>query len=481
MPESPARRRFRPLRSVRSRILATMLLVAATGMLVAGATAYLVQRDRVLAGVDDRLASAVDDAQFVASDAQATTLDGVLTALVQRLRPGTDESAFALRDSSSAIVPGGAIDFHLERDSAFVTRVLAETAAGVVRGTAQSGDRTVRYVAIPVVLDGSSESGVFVVAVDLDARLAPLTEAFRTFAIVAAVALVVVGLVGWYVSGRLLAPIRQLRETAARITENDTSERIAVSGNDDVSELTVTVNDMLDRLDSALTGQRQLLDDVGHELKTPVTIVRGHLELMNAADVNDVTATRELAIDELDRMSSLVRDISDLAGVQGTLRLRPEPTDIAALTDRVRAKAAALSSAHNWTVDARAEVIAVVDPERLTQALVQLCANAITHGAATGPIELGSAVRDGSLELWVRDHGVGIPQELQSVIFERFRRGVDGRGASGSGLGLAIVDAIARAHGGTVAVASEPGDGAAFTITLPLITASSPAPGEQQS
>ena len=446
-----------------------MLLAAAAGMLVAGATSYLVQRERILAGVDDRLAGAVSDVQFVASDLQAQSLDEVLAALVERLRPGTDESAFALRDASTAVVPGGDIDFHLERDTGFVTRVLDETSQGVVRGTAVTADRTVRYVAIPVTLDGEAAEGVFVVAVDVGARLAPLTDAFRTFAIVALISLVVVGLVGWFVSGRLLRPIRQLRETAARITASDLSERIAVTGSDDVSDLTVTVNDMLDRLDGALTAQRQLLDDVGHELKTPVTIVRGHLELMDAANPADVAETRELAIDELDRMSNLVRDISDLAAAHGTLRLRREPTDVAALTARVRTKAAALSSAHTWTVSGSAPVVALLDPERITQALLQLCANAISHGAPDGLIEIGSAQRGDRLRFWVRDHGEGIEPELQQVIFERFRRGAVGRGATGSGLGLAIVGAIAGSHDGTVAVASTPPDGARFTIDIPFV------------
>jgi len=451
-----------------------MLLAAAAGMLVAGATSYLVQRERILGAVDYRLAGAVDDVQFVAEELQVSSLSQVLTALVERLRPGTDETAFALVDSATAIVPGGDIDFHLERDSTFVDRVLTETASGVVRGTAVTTDRTVRYVAIPVTLTGADGRGVFVVAVDVDARLAPLTDAFRTFAVVALIALAVVGLVGWFVSGRLLAPIRQLRDTAARITASDVSERIAVTGTDDVSELTVTVNSMLDRLEAALSGQRQLLDDVGHELKTPITIVRGHLELMDASSVDEVAETRELAIDELDRMAGLVRDISDLAQTQ-RLRLRIEPTDIGALTRRVRDKAVALSSDHEWVVESAAPVVALVDPERLTQALLQLCANAISHGGSDGRIEVGSAVNYNRLLLWVRDHGPGIEPELQSTIFERFRRGTPGRGDGGSGLGLAIVSVIAASHGGAIAVASVVGDGARFTIDIPLTEANGAA------
>ena len=134
----------------------------------------------------------------------------------------------------------------------------------------------------------------------------------------------------------------------------------------------------------------------------------------------------------------------------------------------MRTKAVALSAETHWVITESAEVIAIVDAERLTQAILQLCANAMTHGGGGDVIEIGSAVRGSRLVLWVRDHGEGIAPELQGAIFERFRRGASGRGTSGSGLGLAIVAAIAQSHGGSVGVESTPGSGARFTIDLPL-------------
>jgi two-component system, OmpR family, sensor kinase len=468
-------RAWRPLRSVRSRILATTLVVTAAGMLVAGATAYLVQRERVLASVDDRLSTTVDEVVIVVAETPGATVDTALSALVQRIRPGTGEGTFAITTVGTALVPGGEVDVRLESDALFVSRVQAETvASGAVIGTAQTSDGLMRYAAVPVGGDSATaeQRGIFVFAVDLDAALTPITEAFRTFAIVALGALLVVGLAGWFVAGRLLAPIRRLRETATRITASDVSERIEVTGTDDVSELTRTVNGMLDRLDGALTGQRQLLDDVGHELKTPITIVRGHLELMDSENSADVAATRALAIDELDRMSGLVRDIADLAQAQRGLRLSIETTDIAALLERVRRKAEVLSPALRWTtaIPTRLEgrgLLAEVDADRLTQALLQLAANAVTHAGAATAVELGASADAVQLRLWMRDDGVGIPVETQAVIFERFQRGKVGRGSAGSGLGLAIVAAIARAHGGEVRVESPPGGGATFTIELP--------------
>jgi signal transduction histidine kinase len=468
--EPAAPRRWRPLRSVRLQILASMLAVAAAGMLIAGTTAFFVQRASILSSIETRLTDAVPDVSFIALDSGATELEGVLTAVVQRVRPGTGESTFALTDAGSAIIPGGQIDFRLEQDSEFVDRIRAETAnRDVVTGTAATSNRAVRYVAVPISMEGSGGTGVVVFAVDVDAALAPINDAFRTFALVAAGALALVALVGWFVSGRLLAPIRRLRETAARITASDVSERIVVTGTDDISDLAVTVNGMLDRLEGALTGQRQLLDDVGHELKTPITIVRGHLELMNAGSPTDVVDTRAIALDELDRMSSLVRDISDLAQSQRPMTLSLEPTDIAALTERARTKASALSRNVTWSVRQTADVTAQVDPDRLTQALLQLASNAVSHAGSSATVELGSTVRGDRLYLWVRDDGPGIDLDLQKVIFERFRRGAVGRGTSGSGLGLAIVAVIAQAHGGVARVDSRPGHGATFFIDIPLV------------
>src|SRR5699024_2917573 len=138
-------------------------------------------------------------------------------------------------------------------------------------------------------------------------------DTFRTYALVAAAALVVLAAVAWVLAGRLLRPVRALREAAEQISDTDLSRRIPVTGTDDLSELTRTVNDMLARLETSFRSQRLLLDDAGHELRTPITIVRGHLEVMDPADPDDAAATRELALSELDRMHRLTDDLVLLA------------------------------------------------------------------------------------------------------------------------------------------------------------------------
>jgi signal transduction histidine kinase len=146
--------------------------------------------------------------------------------------------------------------------------------------------------------------------------------------------------------------------------------------------------------------------------------------------------------------------------------------------DRIHAKAAAIAE-RDWVVTDRAEGDIEVDGDRVTQAVLQLAANAVTHGRpGEARIELGS-VRDGeTVRFWVRDFGPGIPREAQTRIFERFQRGPEttGRGAGGSGLGLAIVASIAAAHGGRVDVDSVPGSGATFTIVLPATPRSKGTP-----
>lgn len=454
--------------SVRVRILAAILVVAALGMLVAGGTASLVQRERALAAVDERLIATAAEVSDVAAESAATDLTGLLRDLVRAVRPDADQGTLAAIDGQPAFAPEGA-DLALDAQPGLVARVAAEAADGAaVRGTSDS----LRYIAVPVSVQGDARTGLFLAAYDLDARLRPIGDAFLTFAAVAAVALLGIGGVGWVVAGRLLRPIRDLRLAAARITASDVSERIPLRGRDDVSDLTRTVNEMLDRLDGALRGQRRLLDDVGHELKTPITIVRGHLEVMDESDPADVASTRALAIDELDRMSGLVRDIAALADASGPAALAPRATDVAALTEAVLRKASALSG-HRWVPGGSAEVVASVDPDRITQALLQLASNAVRHGAPDGSIEIGSGLaRDPSggdrLRLWVRNDGRPISDDTRQHMFERFRRGSAGRGSEGSGLGLAIVEAIATAHGGAVLVTSAPGEGTVLTLDLPL-------------
>ncbi|MEJ3403293.1 HAMP domain-containing sensor histidine kinase [Rathayibacter sp. YIM 133350] len=464
-------------RSVRARIVVSILLVTAIGMAVAGAVTIFVQRERVLAQVDVRLTQTADNIREAAATAPSggagpMTVRELLAAAMSRVVPDHNESTVGIVDGRAALVPASDVAFRLDRDDAFIDGVIANAdPRRVVIGTTDAAPGTLRYVIVPVSVDGVDQTGLYVSAYNVSAELEEVRDAFTTYAVVVVLALFIIGLVGWVVSGRLLAPIRSLRETAARISGSDLSERIPVDGTDDVSDLTRTVNGMLDRLEHSFVSQRRLLDDVSHELKTPLTIVRGHLELMDANAPDDVRVTREIAINELDRMDTLVVDIGLLVKSGNPDFVRPGEADIAILTEMVHQKAAMLSGAHAWLLGETAEMHAVVDASRLTQAWLQLADNAAKYAPTFTAIEIGSTlVTDASgrpcLDLWVLDEGDGIPLEAQERIFERFARVQEGRGIEGSGLGLSIVRAIAEAHGGTVALNSTLGVGSRFAIRL---------------
>jgi two-component system OmpR family sensor kinase len=478
----------------RVRILAAILAVACVGLAIVGSVTFLVQREQAISGVNERLRTQVAALTTLAEDSGASgasggasaaaeqldpddyeTVDDYLYAVVARLVPARNEASLALLDGVPRWVPSTFSGFRIADDQEFIDRVVAETSSGETkRGTAVTDQRSIRYIAIPVSMPGDPRQGLYVRAVDLGAELQPVTTAMATYVIAAVAVLGAIGIVGWFVTGRLLSPIRHLRDTADAISISDLSLRLEPQGNDDIADLSRTVNSMLDRLEGSVDGQRQLLDDVRHELKTPITIVRGHLELMDPSDVGDVAAAREIGIAELDRLARLVEDIDVLATAEAESYTLAE-VDLGALTARV-GELVAVIPGHTWRVEAMAEGITVGDQDRLLQAWLQLADNAAKYTPAGSPIEIGSAHDATGASLWVRDHGPGIPAASRTRIFQRFNRAHVKRSVGGSGLGLAIVDAIAKGHGGHCSVTDTRGGGATFTIHLPPIEADLPAP-----
>ncbi len=464
--------------SVRTRIVVAILLVAALGLVASGVATYFVQRQRALSQVDQDLLREVADFTSAASRAKnpaPTTVDQLLRVALQETVPGRDESLLGIIDGKAALVPGGNLAFRMDQDKTLVSRFVSEAdATNVVIGTAKTETATIRYVIVPVSVAGDAHKGLYVVGYDLDAVLGAIAESFQVYAIVAVGALLIIGLVAWFVAGRLLRPLRLLREAVARNSASDLTQRIAVTGNDDISKLTVSMNVMFDRLEQSFVAQRRLLDDVGHELKTPITIVRGHLELLDATEPIEVESTRALAIDELDRMSELVSEISLLAESRGPGFVQSAPVDLGQLTPAVFAKASALAPDRDWVLDESAEGVADLDIRRITQAWLQLADNAVKYSAADRPIHVGSSRVEGRnqdlVQFWVRDEGDGIEPADRERVFERFVRLDSARSLDGSGLGLAIVAAIVSAHGGHVDLLSGPG-GSTFTMRLPTPSA----------
>ena len=320
-----------------------------------------------------------------------------------------------------------------------------------------------RYWAEPVKI--GEEKGVFVVIQSTAGDAQKLNDTTFVILQVTGAVLVVSSVLTWWAAGRVLKPLRVLKETAHSITETNVSRRIYVGGSDELAELTMTFNEMLDRLESALISQRSFINDAGHELRTPITIIRGHLELFGD-DPEEQKETIALVLDELDRMSRLVNDLLLLAKAERPDFLRLEQLEVSGFIEELFAKIRALGE-RNWQLEVGGNGVIMADRQRLTQAIMNLAQNAVEHTNFGDEIVLGLKRINGEIYFWVRDSGEGIAAADQERIFERFARASNTRRRSeGYGLGLAIVRAIVEAHGGKVEVESQMGKGSIFRVRL---------------
>jgi signal transduction histidine kinase len=353
--------------------------------------------------------------------------------------------------------------YRLDRDPELVARWggLTHPERGRVL---ESPAGTIDYLAVP--LEGGGQvRGVFVAAFFRDLELDQIDPAVWGAIAVGVVTLLVGSLLAWRVAEGVLRPVRLVTGTALSISEGDLTRRIEVTGRDEVAALATTFNEMLDRLEEAFATQRRFVDDAGHELRTPITIIRGHLELLED-DPQERGRTLALVMDELERMQRIVNDLLILAKAEQPDFLDLDTVDVEALTTEIHAKAAALAS-RDWRLERTGRGIVVADRQRLTQAMMQLAQNAAQHTEDGGTIGIGSAVVDGETRLWVRDNGPGIPADQRERVFRRFSRGGGGRRSEGAGIGLAIVKAIAEAHHGRIELGSRPGSGSTFSIVIP--------------
>ncbi|MBZ5736458.1 HAMP domain-containing histidine kinase [Nocardioides sp. TRM66260-LWL] len=461
-----------PLLSVRVRITLVVALLASIALGLCGLIVFAVEQQRIeeqtAEQIDQELAELArlqrSPAEWVVDDRPRAA--DLLDTFLRRNVPQADEVLVSWYDDrAQRSSPSGSAGVAGSDALAAAVRALLPAGGSRIVDLPEYGRArvTVQAVASP----GDPQAGALVVLTYLEPGQRGLRDTLRTYLVVALLSLLlVIGVAGW-AAGRLLAPLRVLRQTAEEISDSDLSRRIPTSGRDDITALTRTVNTMLGRLEEAFAGQRRFLDDAGHELKTPLTVLRGHLELLDVGDPVDVEETRTLLLDEVDRMSRLVGELILLAKSDRPDFVTPAATDVAVLTDVVAAKARGLA-ARDWRVDARADVTAELDEQRLTQALLQLADNAVKHTDDGDEIGLGSAVDGDRLRLWVRDTGPGIPADQREAVLERFGRGTVRPGDEGFGLGLSIVRAIATAHGGRVQIDDAPGSGARVTLVVPL-------------
>ncbi|MGZ8653007.1 MAG: sensor histidine kinase, partial [Actinomycetota bacterium] len=465
---STPRQRLRS--SINVRILGAFVLLMATATLLS----VVLVRQALLTGLDDRIDAdlvlesrelrrlAEDGSDPETGEPFGTHVRRIFEVFLERNVPARGEAFLTFVGGELYLRSRNVLPYRLDEDEALVARWsgLTETAAGSV---ATRGG-TVRYLAVPMRAGGETR-GVFVAAVFRDIEAEQLDPAVRAGALVGLAELVIGSLLAFVVARRIITSVQAVEGTARTISESDLSRRIEVRGDDEIAHLAGTFNELLDRLEQAFTAQRAFVDDAGHELRTPITIIRGQLETLGD-DPEQRQHAIDLVTDELDRMSRMVNDLLLLAKAHQPEFLEFDLVDVASLTREVHEKAEALGE-RRWVLDRVAEGAVVGDRQRLQQAMIQLAQNAVEHTDPGVEIGVGSLIEDGRARLWVRDTGPGIPPDEHDRIFERFARS-GSRRSEGAGLGLAIVRVIAEGHGGRVEIQSEVGTGATFSIEVPV-------------
>ena len=330
-------------------------------------------------------------------------------------------------------------------------------------------DEPARLLAGPVERRGRPL--VLVVGATRENRAEALRSLRTELLIAGPVALVLATLVGYLLAGAGLRAVDAMRRRAAGISAERAHERLPVARTgDELQQLGETLNTMLDRLEEALNRERGFVAEAGHELRTPLALLRAELDyaLHYAATEAELRSAVREASQETDRLVQLASDLLLLAASDhGRLPLRLERFAISAAMESVRRRFA-------WRADAEGRVLVLhtdedpiieADRLRLEQALGNLLENALRHGG--GRVTLSTVIADSTVELHVRDQGRGFPPDFLSRAFQRFTRADKSRSGHGAGLGLAIVQTIAQAHCGDVTAANHPAGGADVAIRLP--------------
>jgi signal transduction histidine kinase len=329
-------------------------------------------------------------------------------------------------------------------------------------------DEPSRFLATPVMK--GNDRYVLVVGATLENRAETLRKLRDVLLIAGPVALLVATGAGYLLAGLSLRPVDSMRRRAAAISAETPGERLPVPHTrDEVERLGETLNAMLDRLEAALARERDFVADAGHELRTPLALLRTELELAlrHADSAEELREAVQRSSAEVDRLAQLAEDLLLLARSHGGgLPLRVEPIEAADLLTRV-------ASRFEWRAQAASRPLSTSqpdglrlqgDPMRLEQALGNLVDNALRYGE--GAVLVSARPASAMVELHVIDEGAGFPPEFLERAFERFSRHDHARARGGAGLGLAIVRTIAEAHGGS-AHAGRSDTGADVWLTVP--------------
>jgi two-component system sensor histidine kinase BaeS len=400
-------------------------------------------------------AAAAAEAFETAGSWEAADLTGAVAVAAR------GQATLAVRDANGAVVAAPAEE---------AARMLEEM-HGVELVDMPRGDP----VTAPVVVNGERVGSLVLRFPEshLSASAEQVRSALSRTAVLGAgvAALVAIGIT-LFVVARMSRPIVALTDAAAEIEAGARGVRVGLG--DAPGELGV-LSTAFDRMSESVERQealrRQLTRDLAHEVRTPLTILRGTTEgLVDGVLEPDHETLRSLH-DEVLRLTGLVGDLETLAAADAAaLRLEKRPVDLAEIAGAAVALARGAAADAEVTLDATLEAApAQADPERLRQIVVNLLSNALRHTPAGGRIEVRTRATDGGVTLEVLDTGPGIAPEDLPHVFERFYRGAGAEGTSGSGIGLAVAAELVAAHGGSIDARNREGGGAEFTVRLSAV------------
>jgi heavy metal sensor kinase len=337
------------------------------------------------------------------------------------------------------------------------------------------GPYPVRVLTQPV-REAGRVSSLIQVGMSLESVAVARRRFLLVMATVLPLALLFAGGGGWLLAQRALRPVDRMTDAARRISAEHLDERLDTTGSgDELDRLAATLNEMLGRLDAAFRQVRQFSADASHELQTPLTILKGELEVALRVPRSPDEYQRVLAsaLEESERIARLVEGLLLLSRADaGVLRMDRQPVDLAELVAEVGESAWVLAEAQGVALEFKSVAPVTIDGDRahLRRLLLNLVDNGIKYTPAGGRVALSLQCDGEWAALRVADTGTGLAPEEQERIFQRFYRTPEAvaQGKEGSGLGLCIARSIAEAHGGRICVESSPGHGSTFTVFLPL-------------
>ena len=476
--------------SLRARLVAGLLALAAAGLLLLGGITYAEQRSFLYDRVDQQVRAApgavlhaMEDAGIVPHHDRG---EGGGPEDGDRSPHGGPRGGEGLptpgtygerRSASGKVVGHVVLDFGQNVTARPVLPKRMPTDK-LITVPGSDGDET-RYRALAVPAANGATTVVAVPLHDVDQTLHRL---LLVEALVIGGVLVLIGVLSAIVVRVGLLPLDRMGHTAGAIAGGDLSHRVETTDpRTEVGRLGRSLNAMLDRLEEAFSERqasenrlRQFIADASHELRTPLSSIRGYAELFRMGAASDRAETEKAMRrieDEATRMGVLVEDLLTLARLDEVADAPHVEVDVAALARDAVDDTRVTAPERELSLSVAGDAHVRGDAHQLRQVLANLLRNALVHTPAGTPIEVGISRSGDEVVLEVRDHGPGLPGDDPSALFERFWRAEGGRerGKGGAGLGLAIVAGIVDAHGGSVAARNAEGGGAAFVVRVPAL------------